>query len=645
MDDMEQVYTALRNADAAGDTEAATKLANYIRSTQGSASTPVPAVANTPAPMSIMDKIAKGMRDPLDGAAQLFEHVMPQGFNDANHAVNNWLADKLDPNGAVLAKIPDATDKKSGFDTLINQQEQDYQAKRAQAGESGFDGYRTIGNVVSPMNLAVASRLPAAAATASLGIKAGVGALGGSALAALNPVTGDGDYWKNKGLQTAIGGAMGGSVPVVAAGVGRVISPRASVNPDVAMLTNEGVRPTIGQTLGGWANSMEEKAQSIPIVGDMIRSARMGARDDFNNAAINRATAPIGAEVEGSGTAAIRQAGDKISDVYDAGKALLGNFKIDGQAVNELQSLSQMAQQLPEKELSTFQTMLATLKDQLTPQGHLLADGFKTFDSKIGKDADRFSGSTDAYQRQLGDSFLEMQRILTDNAKRANPQAAEMIDAANTGWANLVLIEKAAVSAKGTEGVFTPGQLMGAVRGSDQSVRDRATARGTALMQDLATAGQNVLGNKVPDSGTAGRVALGAIAGGAGVLNPAVGAGLIGGAAAYTGPAQNVLRAAVSSRPDWAPALADAVNGGASSLIPVATQIGLGVRQGKNVVSRISQARSVDEAIAATQSDDNQPSPLSGDIMRMREHATQAAQDRAAKIAAEFTKMRNFGSR
>ena len=169
----------------------------------------------TAAPVSRTEKLLRGIKDPLDGAAQLFEKVMPDGFNSANRTVNNWIADKT----GMLAKMPE-----TGVDGLIKQQEAEYQAKRAATGESSFDGYRTIGNVVSPANLAIASKIPAAATLAG---RVGVGALGGGASAALNPVM-DGDFWKGKGEQVAMGAAFGGVVPAVTGGVARVIDRKST---------------------------------------------------------------------------------------------------------------------------------------------------------------------------------------------------------------------------------------------------------------------------------------------------------------------------------------------------------------------------------------------------------------------------------
>ena len=134
-----------------------------------------------------------------------------------------------------------------------------------------------------------------------------------------------------------------------------------------------------------------------------------------------------------------------------------------------------------------------------------MADGYKELDSKLGQEASRLSGSTDAYQKNTGDAIKQLNSIITDNAKRANPEAAQMLNDADLAWAKLVRVEgatKAAAGNKVNNGIFTPSQLLSAVRGADDSVRGRSTARGDALMQDWAQSGIKVLGDKVQNSGT-----------------------------------------------------------------------------------------------------------------------------------------------
>lgn len=520
------------------------------------------APASAPAP-SRLERIGRGLRDPIDGGAQLLTQLLPPGLVQAGNRANNWIADHT----GLVARLPEG-----GVDQQVRESEAAYQAARGK--DAGIDGYRILGNIASPANLAMASGLPAAASIAG---RVGVGALGGAASSLLNPVT-SGDFADEKLKQLAIGAASGGAVPAITGALGRVISPNASTNAELQALRAEGVRPTIGQTLGGTWNKAEEKLASLPVVGDMVSRARSNALEDFNNAAINRATAPIGVKVPGAGQGAVAQAGDALSDAYNAARGKLGNFAIDQQASQEIGNVLQMAKTLPKQEQSAFNAVLNKIRGDISPNGTITSDVFKRIDSTLGKEAARFSGANDAYQQQLGTAFQELQRIVTDNAKRANPEAAALFKAADQGWANLVRVEGAAKAGMNNGGVFTPGQLQMAVRQADQSVRDRATARGAALMQDLSGAGQSILGNKVPNSGTADRLWLGAGAlGGGAAINPAIPVGLLGGAALYTSPMQGLLGAAVASRPQSAQAVRDALLKASPRLVPAGAQVGLGL--------------------------------------------------------------------
>lgn len=515
------------------------------------------------APLSRMERFTQGVKDPINGGAQLLENLLrPTGVVEPINKINNWLADKT----GLVGKLPTG-----GVDQQVRDQEAAYQSR---LGNNGFDGYRVLGNVLSPANAALASRAPMA--TSLLG-RVATGAAAGGASGLMNPVT-NGDFADEKMKQVALGGAMGGAVPMVTGGLARMVSPNASVNPQLAMLKAEGVKPTVGQSLGGWANATEEKAKILPVVGDMISRARSNANDQFNNAAINRATAPLGVKVKGSGQQAVAEASDAVSRAYDAADAMLGGFKIDQTAQRELASLRNGVNNLPKSARTTFNSHLQNLKDATSPNGSLLADSYGTLKSTIGKDAATFAGSNDGYQQKLGNALAEMQSILVNNAKRANPQAGALRDKADEAFANLVRVQGASVGGKLKEGVFTPGQLLTAVRGADKSVRDNATAKGQALMQDLGNAGQSVLGNVVPSSGTTERLLFGSTAlGGTYLYNPVTTAGLLGGAAMYSSPMQSLLRNAVSSRPAAAKPTAQAIRELSNYLVPAGVQSGFGL--------------------------------------------------------------------
>jgi hypothetical protein len=531
-------------------------------------------------PVSRTEKVLRGMKDPLDAAAQLFERAMPEGFNNANRSVNNWLAEKT----GIFARMPTpqeaaATGGKSGVEGLIANQEAEYQNQRKSAGESGFDGYRTIGNIASPVNLAVAAKLPAAA---SLAGRVGVGALGGGLSGALSPVQGNGDFWDEKAKQVALGAAFGGAVPAVAGGVARVVSPNASKNASLDLLTKEGIKPTIGQTLGGWANRMEEKAQSIPIMGDAIAAARSRTGEELNRAAFNRALEPVKQKLPMDvklGGDAVEYTRKTLGKSYDDLLPKL-TTQADDPFVSGVTNLKAMVADsaLDPKYAAKFEQILNDrVLNKFQGQSSMTGETLKATQEHLSKEIKRFGQSQDPDARLLGDALKEVGSQLNALVTRSNPKYAAELKAINTGYANFKRVQKAAGYLGADEGVFTPAQLQSAVKAADFSKDKARFAEGNAFMQDLSGAGKSMLSNKVPDSGTAGRLWLGGGALASGALNPAIPMGLIGGAALYTPQAQNLMRGLVSSRPQSAQAVADALRKTSPLLVPAGAQMGLGL--------------------------------------------------------------------
>ena len=524
--------------------------------------------APTAAPVSKTEKITKGLRDTVDGGAQLLTHILPQGVVDAGNNFNNWLADKT----GLVAKLP-----AGGVDQQIAKDEKQYQDKRAAAGESGFDGYRVLGNVLSPANLALAAKVPAAAT--ALG-RIGMGAVGGGATALLNPVTGE-DYATEKAKQVAFGAGGGAATSVLTGALGRVISPNASTNPQLALLRAEGVRPTIGQTLGGVANRMEEKLQSVPIMGDAIQNARQAAGNDLSRAATNRALAPIGQELPAGvvGNDAVTFTRKALGDAYDT---LLPKMVVQQDAPYQ-QAVSSLRQMVGTGALSKdaprqFNRFLTNEVEPLFQgQQAMTGETFKRLQSKVTEQIQRTQASTNADERLLSNAYKELGDQLNQLSVRSNPQLSGELSAINKGYANFKRVQRAASSVAAEDGAFSPAQLQNAVKALDRSKDKARFAEGTALMQDLSSAGKNLLSNKVPNSGTVDRLLLGGGALGSYLVNPAIPAGLIGGAALYSAPVQGLLRGAVASRPEFAQPVAEMLRKTAPALIPGGAQVGLGL--------------------------------------------------------------------
>lgn len=519
-------------------------------------------------PLTRTDKIIRGMRDPIDGGAQLLTNFLPESIVKAGNAANNWLADKT----GLVGRLPEG-----GVDQQVREGEQIYQAQRKANGESGIDGYRMFGNVVSPANLALASRVPVATTLTGKVIS---GALSGGAFGALTPV-GEGDFSSEKKKQVGAGMVTGGALPFLTEGAARLISPKASTNPNLNLLKEEGVNPTIGQTLGGRWNTLEEKMQSVPIMGDAISMARKRANTDFEGAAYNRALQPIGKELPPGlkGRDALNFTESTLKDSYDNVLNKIGAITPDSQFNTNVSNLKAMVNRLvmPKLEKDKFTAALSDIKQSLDENGVMTSSAYKDIESSLGTDARKLGASTNIYEGKLAPAVKQLQTELRDMLSRQAGQNADELKAVNAGWANFKRVQNAASKVGAENGEFNPSQFLTAVRTMDKSKDKSAFARGSALGQDLGDAGKAILGNKVPDSGTAGRLIAGGGALGSYFINPAIPASLIGGAAMYSPIAQRGLNALVSSRPAFAQPASDMFRQAAPALLPGAAQLGFGL--------------------------------------------------------------------
>jgi hypothetical protein len=424
------------------------------------------------------------------------------------------------------------------------------------------------GNIASPVNLAVASKIPAAGTMLSRVLG---GAAGGSVMGALQPVSG-GNFAQEKAKQMAIGGITGGIMPAITGAVARVVRPNAVDNANLQLLKSEGVTPTIGQALGGNANNVEQKMTSLPLVGDMISSARSKANDTFERAAYNRALKPIGAKLpEGlSGRDAIQYTEGALKQSYDDVLNKIGAIKPDNSFSMKLQSLTNMVQNLkaPQENKAAFFSALDYLAAAQDGNGVITSDAYEALESSLGSDARKLGASPNIWDNKVSGAVKQLQSELQSMLKRQAGGYADDLAKTNTAWANFKRVQRAGAAIGADEGSFTPAQLQNAVKAMDRSKDKAAFARGGALMQDLSDAGKSVLGSSVPDSGTAGRLLLNGGALASYFVDPTLASALVGGSALYTSPMQKLLVGAASSRPQLTQPLANAVRRSSPYLVP-----------------------------------------------------------------------------
>lgn len=309
--------------------------------------------------------------------------------------------------------------------------------------------------------------------------------------------------------------ALGGAGGAAGAGLSRALGAAKPVtqNAEAQMLAREGVSLTPGQNLGGWVKNLEDRATSIPGVGNVIEAARKRGVEDFNRAAIRRVTNPMEAagiplNVQGIGRDAVQEMRQGLGQAYDDVLSRSSADALEPQFVQNMASLRNMVAGLPQKERDAFDNILTReIGDRMAPNGMINAENLQAVKSALGKRASGFSSSSDEYQRQLGQALKQADAEFRSLVSRANPQNAKDLKAIDTAYANFKRLQRAASGVGAEEGVFSPSQLNAAIKAMDKSKDKRAFAEGTALMQDLSGAGKAVLPSKVGDSGTAGRMA------------------------------------------------------------------------------------------------------------------------------------------
>lgn len=461
-----------------------------------------PAATQTPAapsqPLSWGDRVMKGMNDVSTAGAQMLTHALPTGAVDAVNSATKYVNNLpgIGPLTQALGMVPATA---SSLDQDIKGGEKDYQAARGP--DAGIDWARLGGNVAATASLGAVKMASQAPALAQALLSGGMfGALS-------QPVT-DGDFATEKAKQIALGAATGGATDAAVRGVASAVAPKVSAG--VQTLLDAGVTPTIGQTLGGAANRIEQGATSIPVVGDMIRNAQRRTLDQFNTAAVNRALTPINDSLPKgvAGRDAIEYASNKLGTAYDNVVNKIGSVKPDDQFLTEISGLQSLTSNLPKESSDQFGRILDTEVMSRFKDGAITGEGLKAAESNLGQLAKGYGRSTDFDQRQLGTAIQEAQATLRNMLARVKPDVAPELQAVNSGYANLMRVQRAAAGVGSDGGTFTPAQLQLAVKALDPSKNNRQFATGNALMQDLSEAGKSVMGSKVPDSGTPFRQSL-----------------------------------------------------------------------------------------------------------------------------------------
>jgi len=414
---------------------------------------------------------------------------------------------------------------------------------------------------------------------------------GGAAKAVMHPVDTAqkvGDYLKNVKPREAgeqvgsalAGGAVGKSLGVLGDVVGPALKqlPRATaraasvipgpvgkiakdlgtakpISPTIRDLANKGVVLTPGMRGGKIASAVEQRATSIPLVGDAIKRARGKATEQWNRAELNEAIQDAG----GTAIPATRRGRDAIFHAeQEMGKAydrvlskMSGNLhSADPAGVTFGQFLDQTkylaSQGLEPSAAKAVATNIDRVMDKFnrSVNGKITGETVKEIQETLRTEIDQLKGGT--YQeRKAAEALKAVSADMKAMLKRENPKLAVELDNVDRGYAKFKASSKASLYSAKNQGVYTPAQKLQAIKARDKSKDKQRTASGQARGQKEAEAVESVIGNTEPDSGSAGRIAtMEAILGGAGIAahHPLGAAAVMGGPALYSQPVLKALQ-------------------------------------------------------------------------------------------------------
>jgi hypothetical protein len=399
------------------------------------------------------------------------------------------------------------------------------------------------------------------AAAARLGLTGIAGARAADAAygAAYGAGSADGNGPDGGGIGDRIEGAVDGGLAGLVGGMfgrgaakvgGRVVA--GVVNPAAKALADTGIPLTVGQILGGGAKAFEDKITSRPIVGSFINARRADGYKAANNAAFNLGLQPIGKDVGNlTGEDAVRAAQGHVGNAYS--DALDGvTFNADPQFALDLHNAKTTGSHIPQLG-PTFSHMVDNRVSSLIDNGQLTGRGFQ--DALRGVRDAAASAKPEIMGHEFGQASGQVEDALRGLVERQHPELLPKYDAANAAYRNLSVLQDATLKGSNTGGIFTPAQLGMAAKANAVKYSGKgAAAAGDVPFFDFQRAAQDTLPSKIPDSGTAARLATigmfgAALGGGGGALSNdhnRVGAGLEG--AGIGGAALGLLAAAPYSK-------------------------------------------------------------------------------------------------
>jgi hypothetical protein len=472
-----ELEAGLVKAHQAGNKEHAQIFANEIRKQAGMANS---FTDGNYADDTKTQQLVTSAKAGFDSSAQGIKDLLPKNITDRVDAADAWLAKKGVPGfggGAKLQQTVDAGnayEKNTGFMSSI--------------GKFGAEAVPYIATGIATGGASLFPRVMAQAAT-------GFGVTNGDL--------------KDK----SIGGAMAGGGEYVGSKLvntlGRVFRP---INPteEASRLIKEGVYPMPGQAAGGRWKATEDKLTSMPYLGDVLQYGRRNAHKEAIAAAQSKSGVKITPDEAG-------QAGfKKIDDSFDQRFADAKNGLFFDPMEQTFQDQIQANMYRNRVDLKGKQEIEGFFNQYKRQPGQLNTilggDDTHAMMQQLRKYSADFRKSADPYQNRTGQTYRDMYESVANALETQGLTPIEKVNAfkdVRRDYANYVPSKKAGEGAVASrnDGIFTSAQFSNQVANNAKRMgNERQLRQGKAPMQEFGSDWNKVLGDKYPDSGTAGRL-------------------------------------------------------------------------------------------------------------------------------------------
>ena len=293
---------------------------------------------------------------------------------------------------------------------------------------------------------------------------------------------------KNAGVSAAIGAVANPAIQAVAPRITQ--SAKELLKPNKLGIP-QGVPLTPGQAVGDSGligkglKTLEEKVSgNVFLIGDAVENALQRSQKGFNKAAVEESLKDISVKVP------------KNLD----GRRLIAF----GQNVLK----SQYAKTLGKMKLTDEAAMNSRASRYITKKfvnGQMSGTNIKNAQTLLRRDIQRLTRSGSELDAQKADALIDIRSVLSNELQKANPKQAPILNNIDKSYGKFEIVRNASLRKKVSED-FTPGDLLQASAKSDTTKRQSKFSSGDARMQNFAQNAQNIIGNTVPNSGTAGRM-------------------------------------------------------------------------------------------------------------------------------------------